>query len=222
MRLEWKEYWEEIAKSTNEFEMLGRSRFDYVQLSYYLRDINNALHLQLDDVLIDIGCSNCLVTSLLSSFCKRVIGVDYSQGLIEIACKKFSDMPNMTFEQSDICSADIQRGNKLLVGAVLQYIEKNMTICFLKSLVQAVRIQRGFIGHVPYLGKRDAFLEGYKEFIADEHQLKETIDGWLYHNSWYGESDFDCLKEAYHVYFADPSNKLLQHKYAVDVIIERK
>lgn len=65
----------------------------YLQRGYYYdwvekRTILNALNLQREDVVLDVGCGTGRFTKVIAKKCKKVYGVDFSPKSIEVLNKK--------------------------------------------------------------------------------------------------------------------------------------
>lgn len=216
----WKEKWEFVANTNDIFKMLGRSDFDNIMLVNYIQDINKCLFLNKNDYLLDIGCGNGLITSILSIMCKKTLGVDYSKSLIKKAKEYFNNIENLDFLVSDIDDVSLKDVDKVLVGAVFQYLNKDKTKKFLKKLSQS-SISRGFICHIPHINKQESFLDGYNILIKDKDKLEDKKSIWKNYMTWYSKKDFELLDKSFKIKFKFPNKRLVQYKYAMDIYIER-
>jgi SAM-dependent methyltransferase len=221
MSINWKSEWEEIGNSTDIFTQLGRNNFSFSELILMLKDINNVLSLKSNDNLLDIGCANGLVSGLLSPFCNTVLGIDFSNTHIAKAREAFKNNMSLSFIESDILDFDYGGFNKILINAVFQYLEKDKLPSIFDKLIRS-ETECVFIGHVPKMGKMRSFLEGYSEYISDPIILKNKLDIWHNHMTWYNEKDFDIFKNTYHVEFLEPSDQLIQYKYCLNVALHKK
>ena len=217
----WKKEWEVVGESEDIFTNLGRSNFDHGLLVKYLHDINNSLNVVKTDNILEVGCSNGLITALLSPFTNRIKGIDYSANLIKKANSIFGSVDNMSFEENDITKIEYDGYNKLLVGGVLQYLGEESSQIFFLNLIDS-KIDVAFICHIPYLPKQESFLDGYKAFIKDEKALQEKVNTWKEKMSWYNDLSFELLEKYFKVTLTEPHKDLVQHKYAIDLYLERK
>ena len=190
-------------------------------LVHYIKDINRCLFLDKNNYLLDIGCGNGLITSILSIMCKKTLGVDYSKSLIKKEREYFNNIENIDFVVSDIDDVSLKNVDKVLVGAVLQYLNKDKTKMFLKKFSQS-SISKGFICHIPYINKQKSFLEGYNLLIKDKDKLEDKENIWKKHITWYPKKDFELpLEKSFKIKFSVPNKRLVQYKYAMDISIER-
>lgn len=222
MSFDWKAEWEKLGYSDDIYAQLGRSHFNHVMLINLLKDINQFLRLQKSDTLLDIGCSNGLISAFFSIFCNKVVGVDYSGSLIKKAKDHFGHIENLSFQNCDMREVSYNGFDKVLVNSVFQYIKKDKSILFLRNLAKA-QCDKMFIGHVPYIAKKESFLRGYEDIIKDPKLLKERIDIWENRMTWYSKDDFiNIFRDKFKVSFYTPHKSLVQYKYAIDVAIEKK
>ncbi|WP_320171774.1 class I SAM-dependent methyltransferase [Maridesulfovibrio sp.] len=217
----WKKEWESIASADNDFAMLGRNGFRFSDLTIYLGEINAALKVCPEDSILDLGCSNGMICAFMSPFCKRITGFDYSENLIKVAKRYYRDIKNISFECRALADADLSGFNKLIIGAVFQYIDKETAKDFMRKL-NGSDIEKAYIGHVPDIALKDSYIKGYENFITDKDELKKKQEIWEKRMTWFDERDFDILSDRYRIEFKNPDKKLVQHKYAFDICLERK
>ena len=221
MNYDWKTEWEILGKSKDIFSQLGRDDYSFSDLSLMLKDINDVLSLQRNDNLLDIGCANGLISALIAPFCNTVTGVDFSETHITKAKDNYKDNMNISFIQNDIFQTEYIGFNKLLINAVLQYLNKDDLLPVFDKIIRS-DLENIFIGHVPYMKKKSSFIHGYSNYITDPIILEKKIDIWQNNMTWYSQNDFDMFNNIFHIQFIKPNNQLLQHKYCINIALLRK
>ena len=89
---DWRVYWARAVQNVGAadlFRQVGRTVTGQPepeqQIGILVRAIAERLKLNKNDVLLDLCCGNGLVTFRLSAMCRTIVGVDYSNDLVEIA-----------------------------------------------------------------------------------------------------------------------------------------
>jgi ubiquinone/menaquinone biosynthesis C-methylase UbiE len=99
--MNWKEIWDKIGAQKDSFAQVGRgdgSGIKEEQLDIIVQHIVHTLDIKPDDIVLDICCGNGLLTSRLSRYCKKIVGVDFSEVLIDQARNNF---PSIEFICAD-------------------------------------------------------------------------------------------------------------------------
>lgn len=88
----WSEHWAHAPRTMAPGDYLRQVGKTYKgepispeQVEAHISDACAALSLGDDDVLLDLCCGNGVITTRLAERCRRVVGVDFSEPLIEIA-----------------------------------------------------------------------------------------------------------------------------------------
>lgn len=93
----FKSQWEEIAGLNDEISQTGReSGYD---VSVIANDIINKLEIKSGEYILDNGCGNGLIASIIALKARKVIGVDFSKKQIETAKKREKD--NLEFLEAE-------------------------------------------------------------------------------------------------------------------------
>jgi ubiquinone/menaquinone biosynthesis C-methylase UbiE len=118
-RCNYKDYW------NSEFAQ----RYDKISKKEYDKKLKNMEYLTMeitpDDIILDIGCGNGMVTKAYSKICKEIVGIDISKALIDSA--KIDSPSNCSFLVGSVFNLDTLIGNqkftKIYAYGVLQYIK---------------------------------------------------------------------------------------------------
>ena len=94
---DWRHHWSAVGQRVGQedfFHQVERTiagrAIDPLQIDLVVDAIRTELGLEPTDTLLDLCCGNGLVTIRLSHACQRIVGVDFSTELIEVARKHHS------------------------------------------------------------------------------------------------------------------------------------
>ncbi|PCJ83905.1 MAG: hypothetical protein COA54_14665 [Thiotrichaceae bacterium] len=125
------------------------------QIDFIVSAVTNELKLNREDMLLDLCCGNGALSALFFEYCSGGLGVDFSEYLISIANKNFSDSQNKKFILQDVvefceCPIMANKFTKMVCYGSFSYIEKERAkslLCLLKS--EFHNLERIFIGNCP-------------------------------------------------------------------------
>jgi len=132
----WKKYYSSPSQPAERFDYLkqvghtlnGKS-IDNAHFQLMTVQVSRELNLQSDDIVLDLCCGNGYLTKELARVCERVVGVDFSSNLIEIALEDHCPA-NVEYVCMDVMKIDTSQlrpsgpYNKILLYAGLQHFEK--------------------------------------------------------------------------------------------------
>jgi len=97
----WKKYWEKAAQNESLFLQVQRNNnFNAESLKQIEDNICELINLRNEDSLLDVCCGNGLITKYLAARCRKIIGVDFSDQMINTANKQRL-LPNIEFIKED-------------------------------------------------------------------------------------------------------------------------
>lgn len=101
--MDWKEYFTQRPALFSETEFLKQVHktvagqpITPAQFSAQLSDIHNALEFNKDDFVLDMCCGNGIITTEMAKACHAIVGIDFSEPLINIA-GKYNKPENTTY-----------------------------------------------------------------------------------------------------------------------------
>jgi 2-polyprenyl-3-methyl-5-hydroxy-6-metoxy-1,4-benzoquinol methylase len=160
--MNWKEYWQQQGTVDDPFLQVGRKGGQQVQeaarLAEYAAWIAGQLELTGDDVLLDVCCGNGMFTQYLASHCKAVVGVDFSQSLIDHANAHYAS-DNIRFICADalrLSSLDLPAGGPFMPGFT------KATLCFSFQYFESAEQGRSVVEQI-----MQRLLPGGKLFLGD-------------------------------------------------------
>lgn len=193
--MNWKAFWEQKGSDSNALAQVGRR--DHAQKEQLLDEIAahiaSLLELKEEDVLLDMCCGNGLLTSKLQKYCKRVVGVDFSETLVSQARKAY---PGIKFICADALKLDevkfSQPFTKINLYFSFQYFESfeqgKTVVDHLKNiLVPGGRI---LIGDVPDMAK---FFHYYNSFSRIAGRVAQMLKGKNDMGKFWSEDEFRLI-----------------------------
>jgi ubiquinone/menaquinone biosynthesis C-methylase UbiE len=181
-----------VKPSDNFLKQVGRFH-SYDQINLIVANIVNILKITQNDIVLDLGCGNGLITRQIANYCKEIHGVDFSKILIETARKKF-DATNIHYYLEDVLNVNkIFPANffdKCYSYFSFQYFDYKRGRVLIKSMCKVTK-SGGLIlaGDVP---DKRAIWRYYDTLRRKIHFLKTTITyrvkrsgedslGWWWH-----------------------------------------
>ena len=153
------------------------------QIDLIVGNIANVLQLNTSDTIIDLCCGNGLITRQLAPLVKKIDGVDFSSGLIDIA-NKFNNFPSITYISSDVLNLTTQYlsgSNKIVMYEALQHFSFNQLEKLTENLSCLETGALMFFGSIPDKSKLKNFYdtaEKYAFFLERESEGKPHMGRW--------------------------------------------
>lgn len=191
--MEWKDYWNQYPGNfaeTEFFKQVGKTVAGQpvtpVQFMARISDINRAININSDDMVLDMCCGNGLITTEIAEFCKKIVGVDFSETLINIA-RKYNTRENISY----FCASVLDKDSMSIVGFGFTkiYMYESLQHFTYEELPDILSIISGlsipaaeiFIGGIPDLEKIWDFYnteEKKKEYMKRKSENREAIGTW--------------------------------------------
>lgn len=195
---------------------------DSGQLNIITSNIIDKLALNHDDVLVDMCCGNGLITKSLAPNVKKVIGVDFSQGLIDTAIST-SHAGNITYMASDALQLTRDffiEGSKLCMYEALQFFSIDMLEKLLKNMSYIRSGTIFFIGSVP---DKDKLWNYYDTEEKKQFYLRSEAENKPHMGNWWGKSGLELVaaKNGYKATFLNQNSELYTSYYRFDCLLEK-
>jgi cyclopropane fatty-acyl-phospholipid synthase-like methyltransferase len=184
----WKRVYEEVCAKPGAslFEQVGKTihgqPLPEEQLDLIVASAAEGLRLGPDDVLVDLCCGNGLVTERLARLCRRVIGIDYSVGLIEVAQRHAG--PNVQYQHANALEVDWRQlpgVTKVVMNEALQHFTQSQFGQLLGSLRLLPPGTPIYIGGIPDRARlRDYYDtdEKYAFYLQREREGRPHMGRW--------------------------------------------
>lgn len=153
----WMEYFDRsaIQNSNAMCKQVGKTvngvEINDLQLDYITHSLHGNLALCKDDNLMDLCCGNGIITLRIAALVNKVIGIDFSKGLIESAQKNhFSE--NITYLHHDVLQLQgtfFRQATKYCMNEALQHLSPQMLDALLSNMHSLEKGTPFFIGGIP-------------------------------------------------------------------------
>lgn len=230
---DWKKFWESYPRRADENDYLkqvGRTvngkPVSALQFRTILNDIFDLLEPDRNDVVLDLCCGNGLITKEVAKKCRHVVGLDFSQYLIEQA-RKSNKLPNVEYLNLDVrelgkISHDyLNFFDKVIFYEALAFLDENDLVEILKNLKMMTKEKRTIlIGSVLDKDRKWKFFDTFKR------KLTYIIKIVLLHQEvglgkWWSKQEIvkGCKQLNLHCEFHEQSKILHTSHYRFDVTI---
>jgi 2-polyprenyl-3-methyl-5-hydroxy-6-metoxy-1,4-benzoquinol methylase len=144
--MDWEKRWNQNPTKYGETEFLKQIGNTIAgipissdQFNSSISDINDALDITSNDIILDLCCGNGIRTYEISKVCNSIIGIDFSQPLITIANKYFKK-ENITYYCMSILDKKIREiglepFTKIYMYEALQHFDK----CDFEKILNQIR-----------------------------------------------------------------------------------
>ena len=152
-----KEFWKQIKRTINGVEVSEND------INMIVEAIRNALKLNKEDHLLDLGCGNAALASKFFKDIKSYSGFDFSDYLLGIAKENFFLKGKTNFKLFDmrndkINNCGLETVNKVLIYGTISYLSKSDVKSLISNLMSELKnIERIFIGNVPNINFSSEF-----------------------------------------------------------------
>jgi len=187
----WVEHYTESAliHSESPLKQVGKTvngvEVNQKQILVIINHIVSALGLSPNDVLLDYGCGNGLLTYRLAEYANKVIGVDFTENLLNFA-RKHHSRANIMYYQDDILTFSTERMrdvNRYMMYEVLQHLNSEQLVKLLHNLQNKPQGTLFFIGGIPDHKRLRVFYdsaEKYQYYLNCEESGKPHLGRWWY------------------------------------------
>lgn len=210
------------------FEQVGKTfkglKIDDEHFRLILSAVKCNLKLAKTDIVLDLCCGNGLITNEISKNCKKVVGIDYSKPLIEVA-RKYHNPNNASYYLQSVLDLDNsiintdEPFNKIIMYEALQHFRKNDLLPLLKS-IKCLSTTDAIIyfASIPNIKDKWKFYNTPKRkllYFLRRLYNKEVIGTW-----WDGDFIRDvCSKIEMNCNMLPQHNKLYTSNYRFDALI---
>jgi 2-polyprenyl-3-methyl-5-hydroxy-6-metoxy-1,4-benzoquinol methylase len=226
---DWKLFWQQSPQQYDEtqfFEQVGKTvkkcPIPADQFQILTKSLFSNLHLKNTDDLLDLCCGNGIVTNQIAHKCHKVIGIDYSPYLIELA-KKYNKPANVEYYNVDINALKSwisdDKFDKIYMNEALQHFSPNQ---FTILLADIKKLMKGdfflFFGSVPDAERKWLF---YNTFARRIDYCFRKIRGTEAIGTWWKKDEIKLITESIglKVNFLNQPSSLYTSHYRFDMVI---
>lgn len=224
----WKSHYDDNSKrfSGSLFKQVGKTvnghEVSEEQVQLIVDHMRESLKLNASDRVLDLCCGNGLLIRQYAPLVKQVVGVDFTQGLIDTALQ-LSYGENIEYRNDDVlCLAPVyvQEASKVIMYEALQHFtieEFGSLLDGLRDLKVGVRF---FIGSVPDRTKLKTYYDTEEKF---KFYLQREAEGRPHIGRWWLSDEIDQLSSArgFRVSHLKQRPSLYTAYYRFDVILEK-
>ena len=192
------------------------------QVEIHVKSIADLLKLDERDVLLDLCCGNGIVTARLALLCSTVIGIDYSDELIQVA-KNNNSASNVVYIRGSVedireFELPVVAPTKICMNGALQYFTEATVDQLLASVRRLARVNLELaFTTVPDADKLEKFYNTPERRADYERRMaagNEAIGTW-----WNRDHLISIFKKAgYQATAIDPDPALSFAHYRFDVL----
>lgn len=211
-----KDYWGQVKRTVN-----GQAVREE-DIAMITSAIRHGLELKPggQDCLLDLGCGNGALTSLLYDSVRGALGVDFSEYLIQVAKRDFQEPGRFEYEEKDVyqylfSEKHPERFNKVLMYGCFSYFHNAQAILNLLR-ERFTSVERVFIGNIPDLSLAGEF------YYSGIPSLNELRDPESKIGVWRTESEFRVLAEqtGWRAQFLRMPAEFYSAHYRYDVVLK--
>ncbi len=200
---DWRKWWNEAPAHVPQNEVYrqvcrteGGIQTGEPDLVATSESILSALHPSRAEVVLDLCCGNGLITERIVPHCGSLIGVDFSEPLIQIARNR---TPDISFIVSDVTALDVTelgvvRVDAAFLASAFQYFDEAMASRLLRQLKTLAKPGfRLFLESIPDVDRITAHYHTRDRMAA--HQ-KRKAEGTEEIENWWSKVQLTALARA--------------------------
>lgn len=190
-----KNYWEQHYDSNSQqfdgllLKQVGKTidgqEISEPQVKLIVENVVKNLYPGLSDSIIDLCCGNGLITRQLAPLVKEIVGIDFSQGLIDTA-KRYNGSHNIEYINSDVLRLDPKYFfglKKVLMYEALQLFSGQQLSSLLVMLSNLEVGSLVFFGSIPNKERLSAYYDTkdkYEFYERSEREGKPHMGRWWF------------------------------------------
>lgn len=177
------------------FEVEERCSIDKTPEKYW-EYINNrvrfcAQHLTPSDVVLDVGCGEGYLTNIVKNHCHKIIGIDYSQDIVEQTRKRFGiEAYHMSCTQLKFPDETF---DKVIFTEILEHLTRLQGLTALNEVKRVLKRGGKLVGSTPLRLTPESFPATYAhiyEYSCEE--LENLLSSW--NDVWISNPHFIATK----------------------------
>jgi cyclopropane fatty-acyl-phospholipid synthase-like methyltransferase len=176
-RLARNDFWGQVRRTQN-----GR-RISEEEITVIVDTIRRGLELDGGDVLLDLACGNGALSSRLFPDCASLLGIDYSEYLVDVAQEFFADPPDFAFAVADadaymVAETDPERFTRFLCYGSFAYFSPATAHTVLHELHDRfTNVTTAYLGNLPDRALAERYYAQGTEFatLLDDHEAQIGI-----------------------------------------------
>ena len=230
MNNKWKEIWNKRSADQDKYSLddlikldgfdTGAGKINENDWRYLTNKVAEVLGLQDDDTVFEVGCgAGAFLYSLLEDYDLKVGGLDYSEGLIEIAKKVMPDGNWILDEAKNI--PDDQEFDYVISHGVFHYFGLSYASQVLDKMIKSARKCIAVL-EVPDLDTKYEAESIRRDLLTEENYKKkyEGLEHTYYSKKWFENIAIENDLET--IFLEGVIPNYAQNKYRFGVIMKKK
>jgi 2-polyprenyl-3-methyl-5-hydroxy-6-metoxy-1,4-benzoquinol methylase len=185
----WKNHYDSISKQFDGslLKQVGKTvngqEIPELQVKLIVENTTNVLRLKAKDSVVDLCCGNGLITRQLAPLVEKVVGVDFTHGLIDTA-KRYNAFYNIEYVNSDVLSLNSEYFlglKKIVMYEALQHFSEQQFGILLDELKSLAAGSLVFFGSIPNREKLSAYYDTERKiefYMQCENEGRPHIGRW--------------------------------------------
>jgi cyclopropane fatty-acyl-phospholipid synthase-like methyltransferase len=198
-------------------------RISEAEVAAIVASIVHGLQLAAGDTLLDLACGNGALTARLFSSCRKVLGIDFSPYLVDVAKEFFERVPEYVFIEAEMLTyvrtePDPLPFTKAMCYASIQYLPVASVELILAELNRRFRnVTRILLGNVPDKDRAELFFGGERPRVAELSDPTSQI------GVWWNQSELRDVAErcGWSISFSRLPENVFNARYRYDAILTR-
>jgi len=184
--------------------------------------LRQVLNLNEVDQVADLCCGNGLLTSAIARCVAGIVGIDFSEKLIDCA-RRFNTKGNVQYVVGNVSTLDrafFSGVNKVFMESSVQHLESDELSRLLHTLGGSPNVEAIFIGGVPDADRLGAYYDDNRKMAF--YRQREA-EGRPHIGTWWSQSQLQRVVEdsGLRVRFLPQDARLTSAYYRYDCLIER-
>jgi len=224
----WKNHFDTISRQFDDslLKQVGKTvngqEISELQVKLIIENIVNVLRLCAKDFVVDLCCGNGLITRQLAPFVKKIVGVDFTSGLIDTA-KEYKAFHNIEYVNSDVLNLDpeyLLGLKKILMYEALQHFSAEQLIHLLDELSGLESGSLVFFGSIPNKEKLKVYYDTEEKYAF---YMKCESEGEPHIGRWWLMNEIEQLgaMRGFKAIFLPQVQTLYTSYYRFDVLLEK-
>jgi SAM-dependent methyltransferase len=189
MKNYWRNHYDFISKQFDgsPLKQVGKTvngrEIAELQVQLIVENAANVLQLNAKDSIVDLCCGNGLITRQLAPLVEKVVGVDFTHGLIDTA-KRYNAFYNIEYVNSDVLSLNSKYFlglKKIVMYEALQHFSEQQFGILLDELKSLAAGSLVFFGSIPNKEKLSVYYdteEKHAFYMQRESEGRPHIGRW--------------------------------------------
>jgi len=227
----WQEYYSaptQVADRTDYLKQVGHTlngkSISDVHFQLMVDQVCSELDPRDDDSVLDLCCGNGYLTKELARVCRRIVGVDFSDDLVQIATEDhgLDNAKYVRMNVLDLNTSQLRENgpfSKILLYAALQHFDKRDLRPLLKKILEVSTPNPTILfGFVPDRRRQSTF---YNTFKRKRERLWRILKGTEILKTWWDKKFIEhvCQDLELRCTFHDLDNRIDAAQYRFNVVI---